>query len=273
MFLSGIEQPLVLIRGAGDLASGIAYRLCQARFPVVMLEVDKPLVVRRTASFATAVFTGKTTVEGLTAYRVNTPEEVDKILKQNQIPLLIDPSALCIEFLKPQVLVDAIMAKKNLGTLRNHAAMVIGLGPGFEAGADVDAVVETMRGHYLGRVIWQGSAMPDTGVPGEVGGYTEERLIRAPENGIWVPLVTIGDRVQKGEVLATVGETIVPSRISGIVRGLLYPGLEVCKGMKVGDIDPRGEREHCFTISDKALAVAGGVLEAIIRGLNSGRVV
>lgn len=272
MVQTGKKEPLVLIRGAGDLASGVAHRLWQARFPVVMVEVDKPLVVRRTVSFATAVFDGQAIVEGLTACRADEPNEVPKILKQGKIPILIDPGAECIQLLKPKILVDAIMAKKNLGTRRHQAPVVIGLGPGFEAGVDVDAVVETMRGHYLGRVIWQGSAIPDTGVPGEVGGFTEERLIRAPVDGIWEPAVIIGDRVQKGDIVAAVGETTVQSRVSGIVRGLLYPGLKVHKGMKVGDVDPRGDREHCFTISDKSRAVAGGVLEAVMHGLTTGRV-
>lgn len=272
MIQSGKKKPLVLIRGAGDLASGVAHRLWQARFPVFMVDVAKPLVVRRTVSFATAIFEGQVTVEGLTACRVEKMSEVYKVLKQGKIPVLIDPGAESIQLLKPKILVDAIMAKKNLGTRRHQAPIVLGLGPGFTAGVDVNAVVETMRGHYLGRVIWQGSAIPDTGVPGEIGGFTEERLLRAPVAGIWKPSVAIGDWIEKGDTVAVLGEVSVQCRVAGIVRGLLYPGLQAQQGMKVGDVDPRGSKEHCFTISDKSRAVAGGVLEAVIHGLQPGGV-
>lgn len=260
---------LVLIRGAGDLASGVAYRLWQAGFPVVMLEAPQPTVIRRTVSFATAVFEGAATVEGLTACKVDNLSDVEKTLQKGKIPLLVDPVGESIPLLKPNVVVDAVIAKKNvLGTRRGQAPLVIALGPGFTAGTDVDAVVETMRGHYLGRVIWQGSALPNTGVPGAVGGFTEERVIRAPKDGIWQPIVDIGHKVQKGQTVAMVDGTEVKSQISGVVRGLLYPGIRVSQGMKAGDVDPRAVREHCFTISDKALAVGGGVLEAVMHWLN-----
>ena len=258
------REKLVLIRGAGDLASGVAHRLRQAHFPVVMLEIPRPTVIRRTVAFATAAFTGSITVEGVTA-RKATVEEVAGCLARGEIPLLIDPRGEAIGVLKTAILIDAVMAKKNaLGTNPRQAPLVIALGPGFAAGKDVHAVVETKRGHDLGRVIWQGTAQANTGVPGEMGGYTEERLIRAPADGTWEPVVEIGDLVAAGEVVARVGRTEVRSQIGGVVRGLLYPGLKVCRGMKAGDVDPRGRREHCFTISDKARAIAGGVLEAIL---------
>ena len=262
------EMPLVLIRGAGDLATGAAHRLWKAGFRVVLLEVEKPTVVRRTVSFANAVFEGRFEVEGVTAVKTDRSDQVTEILKEGKMPLLIDPEGESITFLRPRVLVDAIMAKKNLGTNKGQAEFVVALGPGFTAGEDVHAVVETMRGHYLGRVIRQGSAIPDTGVPGEVGGFTEERLIRASADGIWEPSVNIGDVVQKGDTIAKVQGVEVKAQIPGIIRGLLYQGLKVHKGMKAGDIDPRAKREHCFTISDKARAVGGGVLEAVMGGLN-----
>ncbi len=260
------REKLVLIRGAGDLASGVAHRLRQAHFPVVMLEIPQPTVVRRTVAFATAAFTGSITVEGVTA-RKTTVEGVAACLARGEIPLLIDPRGETIDSLGPDVLIDAVMAKRNaLGTNPRQAGLVIALGPGFVAGRDAHAVIETRRGHDLGRVLWEGQAQGDTGVPGEIAGYSWERLIRAPADGTWEPVVEIGDLVAAGEVVARVGQAEVRSKINGMVRGLLYPGLPVHQGMKAGDVDPRGRREYCFTISDKARAIAGGVLEAILHG-------
>ncbi|CEP67520.1 Selenium-dependent molybdenum hydroxylase system protein, YqeB family [Moorella glycerini] len=255
---------LVVIKGAGDLASGVAHRLHQAGFPVIMTEIARPTVIRRAVAFAEAVYTGAITVEGVTARLVAGPEEALTKALQGEIAVLVDPPAGVITALQPQIVVDAILAKTNLGTSIDLAPIVIALGPGFTAGRDAHAVVETRRGHYLGRVIWQGAALANTGIPGEVMGYTEERVLRAPANGIFKGCKAIGDPVTAGETVAMVDGVPIPARISGVLRGILHDELEVTRGMKVGDIDPRGERDYCFTISDKARAIAGGVLEAIL---------
>lgn len=254
----------VIIKGAGDLASGVAHRLWRCGFDVVMLELPQPLVVRRTVAFASAVYEGKMELEGVQARLCRNENEIEELLTQRIIPVLVDPQGSIINKFKPDVLVDAILAKKNTGTALGDAPIVIGLGPGFVAGKDVHAVVETKRGHGLGKVIYSGSAAPNTGIPGEVGGYSAERVLRAPAAGKFQPLKQIGDPVRQGETLATVNGSPVLAPISGLIRGLLYPGLDVYKGMKIGDIDPRGEEVDFRTISDKARAVAGGVLEAIL---------
>lgn len=271
-----MREELVVIRGAGDLATGIAHRLWRSGFPVVTLEVARPTVVRRTVALAEAVYTSEVTVEGMRGCLVADVAGARAALKDHTVPVLIDPEAESINELRPEVLVDAIIAKRNLGTRRGMAPVVIGVGPGFTAGEDVDAVVETLRGHYLGRVLLQGAALPDTGVPGEVMGYAEERVLRVPPGaaGTWEPLITIGDLVAAGQTVAYAGGREVQSRIAGVVRGLLRAGLEVWPGMKVGDVDPRADKNLCFTISDKARAVGGGVLEAtchFLWGRESGR--
>jgi len=254
----------VLIKGAGDLATGVAYRLHRVGMLVAMTEISKPTAIRRAVAFAQAVYSGFHTVEGITARRVESLEEIFNAWERGEIPVIVDPEARIRERLKPQVLIDAIMAKRNTGTSINDAPIVIALGPGFTAGVDCHAVIETNRGHYLGRVILKGQAQPNTGIPGEVGGESERRVLRSPADGIFHPLKEIGEFVEEGETVAEVNGMPVRARISGVLRGILYPGLEVRQGMKVGDVDPRGVREHCFTISDKSLAVAGGVLEAIL---------
>ncbi|MCR4419041.1 MAG: selenium-dependent molybdenum cofactor biosynthesis protein YqeB [Clostridia bacterium] len=255
----------VVIRGAGELATGIAHRLRRSGFPVVMLELPQPTVERRTVALAEAVYEGEVTVEGVRGIRIEEPGAVQGAWARGAVPVLVDPEARCLGQLRPTVLVDAIMAKMNVGTRRDLAPVVIGVGPGFVAGLDADAVVETQCGHYLGRVIYRGAADPHTGVPGEILGYSEERVLRVPPEaaGRWEPNVEIGHKVSAEEVVAWVGNTPVRSRIAGVVRGLLRPGLEVRPGQKVGDVDPRGRAEYCFSISDRARAVAGGVLEAI----------
>ncbi|HOL16966.1 MAG TPA: selenium-dependent molybdenum cofactor biosynthesis protein YqeB [Bacillota bacterium] len=255
---------MVVIKGAGDLATGTAHRLWQAGFDVVMLELPRPLVVRRAASFATAVYDGSIQVEGVTAVKCAGMDQLEDLLARRIVPVLVDPGARIIKRLRPGVLVDGIMAKRNTGTAITDAPLVIGLGPGFTAGGDVHAVIETNRGPNLGRVIYHGTAEPDTAVPGEVGGFAAERLLRAPADGIFRPLYKIGDQVEQGEVVAYVGEVPVKAAISGLLRGLLYPGLTVTAGLKVGDIDPRGAAIDPQAISDKARAVGGGVLEAIM---------
>jgi len=234
-----------------------------------MTEVSHPLAVRREVSFSEAVYDGEKEVEGVRAKRITRFDEIEATWAKEMIPLLVDPEAKKTrEFLRPDVLVDAIMAKKNLGTHIEDAPLVIGLGPGFIAGKDVHIVIETNRGHDLGRMILKGEAEPDTGIPGEIGGYTMERLLRTMKKGMFRPQRAIGDKVTKGTVVAVVDDYPVMAQVNGIVRGLLREGIEAKKGMKVGDIDPRCKREHCFKISEKARAIGGGVLEAILYWYN-----
>jgi xanthine dehydrogenase accessory factor len=260
---------IVLIRGAGEMASGVAHRLHQSHFKVCMLEIDQPLAVRREVSFCEAIYGGEKAVEGVQAKFISKPEQISSVWKSGKIPLLVDPDLKRTKhFLKPDVLIDAIMAKKNLGTKIDDAPLVIGLGPGFTAGKDVHLIVETNRGHHLGKVIRNGTAEQDSGTPGDIGGYTVQRVLRTMKKGVFHPHKEIGDKVNKGSVVAVIDDFPAIAEISGIVRGLLHEGVEVKKGMKVGDIDPRGKRELCFTISDKARAIAGGVLEAILYWFN-----
>ena len=254
---------LIIVKGGGDLATGIAHRLFRSGFDVLITEIAQPTVIRRTVAFASAIFEGRMTVEAVTAVRA-TPAEVAGCLRERLIPVLIDPTCQIRGQAKPWGLVDAILAKKNTGTTINDAPVVIGVGPGFTAGVAVHRVVETMRGHDLGRVIETGAAEPNTGIPGDIGGYTLERLVTAPADGIFWPQKQIGDIVAAGDILGTVGATPVVGAISGVLRGVLYPGLTVTKNMKIGDIDPRAKVQHCWTISDKARAVGGGVLEALL---------
>jgi len=264
-----LGELVVLIRGAGEMASGVAHRLHQSHFKLCMIEIPHPLAVRREVTFSEAIYEGEKEIEGIRAKLISKLEEVELTWEQGAIPILIDPDAkMARNFLKPDVLVDAIMAKKNLGTQVNDAPFVIGLGPGFTAGKDVHIVIETNRGNNLGKMILKGSAEPDTGIPGEIGGYTIQRLLRTMKKGVFHPQRSIGERVNKGAVVAVVEDFPVIAKISGVVRGLLRDGVEVKKGMKVGDIDPRGKREVCFMISDKARAIGGGVLEAILYRFN-----
>jgi xanthine dehydrogenase accessory factor len=264
-----MDELIVLIRGAGEMASGVTHRLHQSHFKICMIEIPHPLAVRREVTFSEAIYEGEKEVEGVRAKLISKPEEIEWVWKQGHIPILADPDGKKTRnFLKLDILVDAIMAKKNLGTQVNDAPLVIGLGPGFTAGNDVHIVIETNRGHNLGRMILNGTVEPDTGIPGEIGGYTIERLLRTMKKGIFHPQKSIGDRVNKGSVVAVVDDFPVIAKISGVVRGLLREGVEVKKGMKVGDIDPRGKKESCFTISDKARAIGGGVLEAILYRFN-----
>ena len=255
---------LVVIRGAGDIATGIALRLWRAHIRVAMTEIEKPTAIRRTVCFSQAVVHGETTVEDITAKRAESPAEVLRILESGCIPVLPDPEGACIAVLKPDAVVDAILAKKNLGTKITDAPVVIGVGPGFTAGVDCHAVVETMRGHYLGRVIHEGTAIPNTGIPGLIGGFAGERVLRAPADGIFHQLLEIGAQVKMGDVAATVNGEPMVCTLDGVLRGILADGTPVHKGMKSGDIDPRCELAHCYCASDKALAVGGGVLEAVL---------
>ncbi len=255
---------LVGVRGAGDLATGVIHRLRRAGFRVVAAELPQPTVLRRTVAFASAVFEGGIVVEDVSAVRVEGGDEVAAALAGGQVAILVDPGAELLLSLGPQVLIDATMAKRNRGTRRTDAPVVIALGPGFTAGEDVDAVIETNRGHELGRVILHGTALPDTGVPGAVGGHTSDRVLRAPRAGSFLGCRRIGETVSAGATVATVDGEPVVCTVAGILRGLLHDGVEVTANMKIGDVDPRAIPSHCFTISDKARAVGGGVLEALL---------
>ena len=255
----------VLIRGAGDLASGIALRLFHAKMEVVMTDLPRPTAIRRTVCFSQAILFGTMTVEDVTAVFAETSEAAVSILKEKKIPVLADPEAACIAALRPDAVVDAILAKRNLGTKITDAPCVIGVGPGFTAGVDCHACVETMRGHTLGRVITEGSPIPNTNIPGLIGGFAGERVLRAPADGIFRQRLEIGDMVEQNEIAGFVGTKPMRCQISGVLRGLLADGTPVHRGMKAGDVDPRGEVSYCQLVSDKALAIGGGVLEAILR--------
>lgn len=254
----------VLIRGAGDIASGIALRLHRAGMQVVMTDLSAPTAIRRTVCFSQAILLGEMTVEDVTARRADSIEEAESLLRRGLIPVLADPDCACRAQLRPDALVDAILAKRNLGTKIDDAPVVVGIGPGFTAGEDCHAVVETMRGHTLGRVIYSGSALPNTNIPGLIGGFAGERVLRAPCDGIFTAVHRIGDTVEEGETIGFVEGQRMKCTISGVLRGVLDDGVPVKKGMKSGDVDPRCKPEYCTTISDKALAVGGGVVEAVL---------
>lgn len=260
---------LVLIRGAGDIASGIALRLRRAHIRVVMTDTEKPTAIRRTVCFSQAILQGQTEVEGQIAVRAEDPAQTEAALRAGQIPVLADPQAACLAWLRPDAVVDAILAKRNLGTKLTDAPVVVAVGPGFTAGEDCHAVVESMRGHTLGRVIYRGSAIANTGLPGLIGGFGVERVLRAPADGCFHPLKAIGETVAPGEPVALVAGKEMRCAIGGILRGLLPEGTPVTAGMKAGDVDPRADAACCQTASDKALAIGGGVLEAILNLTNT----
>ena len=253
---------LVLIRGAGDIATGIALRLYRGGLRVVMTDLPRPTAIRRTVCFSQAIVLGETTVEGVRAARADTASQALERLAEGAVPVLPDPALTCLASLRPDALVDAILAKKNLGTHITDAPVVVGVGPG--AGTDCHAVVETMRGHTLGRVIYDGAALPNTNIPGLIGGYAGERVLRAPADGVFHQILNIGDEVKAGDIAGEVDGQPMRCTIGGVLRGLLADGTPVHKGMKSGDVDPRCRPEYCTTASDKALAVGGGVLEAIL---------
>ena len=263
-------KDLIIVRGGGDLATGSVYKLKKCGFPVLILEEAAPSAIRRNVAFCEAVCQGTQTVEDMTCYLAESPEQAEAFLMEGKLTVLVDPVGDAIPQLKPLAVVDAILAKKNLGTNRDMAPITVALGPGFTAGADVDAVVETKRGHDLGRVLWSGSAAPNTGIPGIIGGYGRERVIRSPAKGILRNVAHITDRVSKGEVIALVetqtGTVPVKATLDGILRGLIREGYPVDVGFKMADIDPREEAySNCFTISEKARCIAGGVLEAVLQ--------
>jgi xanthine dehydrogenase accessory factor len=265
---------LVLIRGGGDLATGVVYRLHKAGFPIIVLELARPLVIRRRVAVATAVLEGHITIEDLHAQLVHSPAEALTLARAGTIPVLISPqlplphSPFTIHH-SPFTIVDARLAKRNIDTHIQQANLVIALGPGFNAGEDCHAVIETMRGHRLGRVIWQGPPLPNTGTPGLIGGKGAERVLRAPADGVVTWRLAIGDLVAAGEVVGAVAGRPVHAPFAGVIRGLIAPETAVTHNLKIGDVDPRADVAACFTISDKALAIGGGVLEAILTHLNS----
>ncbi len=255
---------MILIRGAGDIASGIAVRLHRCGFTLAMTDLDKPTSIRRTVCFSEAILHGSCTVEGITADKAVTREDAETIRQRGHIPVFADDDGTVLSLLQPEAVVDARLAKVNLDTSITDASIVVAVGPGFAAGTDCHAVVETQRGHYLGRAIYEGTAAPNTGVPGNIGGYTVERIIRAPKAGVFRPVLQIGDQVTADEIVAYVDEEPVRCSICGTLRGILPEGTVVYKGMKSGDVDPRCRPEHCLCASDKALSVGGGVLEALL---------
>lgn len=274
------KKDLIVVRGAGDLATGTIHRLKKAGFRLLVLEAEHPAAIRRQVALSEAVYAGSARVEDVEAVRMDVDlaekknrkelleQEMERIWKKDGVPVLVDPAGLSIEALRPAVVVDAILAKKNLGTTKEMAPLVIALGPGFTAGEDVDVVIETKRGHNLGRVIRSGSAVPNTGIPGIIGGYGKERVMHAQAEGILRNAASIGDIVEARAVIAEIetenGTVPVEASLSGLLRGLIRDGYPVTKGFKIADIDPRKEElQNCFTISDKARCIAGSVLEAI----------
>lgn len=262
-----IFDNLIIVRGAGDLATATVIRLFKSGFKVVNLDIAQPTVIRRTVSFAQAMFDGSVTIEGVTG-KLTAIEDIHKTLEDGMVPVVVDPEGRTIELLKPTVVVDAIIAKRNLGTNRAMAPLTIALGPGFCAGDDVDVVIETSRGHKLAKLIYEGPAKANTGIPGNIGGYTVERVIHSPCEGMFTGCCHIGDIVKKGDVIAKVGQTPVLATIDGMVRGLLHDGLSVPEHFKIADIDPRGEQAEYLTCSDKARAISGSVLEAVMHYLS-----
>lgn len=264
-----LDEVLVLVRGGGELASGAIRRLVLAGFPVLVLEQPEPTCIRRTVCFANAIYEGSWEVESLRAVRSENLDVARHRLRDGVVPLLIDPEGDLLERVRPTVLVDGRMMKRNTGTTSRQARVVIALGPGYEAPRDAHFVIETARGHDLGRVITQGSARADTGVPGEIGGVTAERVLRAPVSGRFRSTAELGEEVTAGQVIGEVGEVPVPAQVNGVVRGLLRDNLWVLEGQKLADIDPRSDPEFLYRVSDKANAVAGGVMEALFRGLRT----
>lgn len=258
-------KKIVVVKGAGDIASGVIHKLHKSGFSVIALEVENPTAIRRNVCFSEAIYEDKMIVEGVEAVLCKDLDEIEQVLDSSKVAIVIDPAASIINELKPLVVIDAILAKKNIGLNINDAPIVIGIGPGFEAGIDCHSVIESSRGHNLGRVIYKGYAKSNTGIPGTVGGYTYERVLRAPESGYITTNHDIGDIVTSKDTIAYINGTTIKFEIDGLIRGLIRNNSYVVKGMKIGDIDARvSEIENCNTISDKARCIAGGVLEAIL---------
>jgi len=264
-----LRKLTIVIKGAGEMASAVAWRLYMANMQkILMLETDNPLAVRREVSFCEAVHDGHKTVEKIDAVRVQSPSDIYRAWKQGKIAVAADPQWRLMAKIRPDLVVDAILAKRNLGTRMQEAMLVIGLGPGFNAGNDVHLVIETNRGHNLGRIITAGPAESNTGIPGAIGGFAAERVLRAPMDGKFTARRSIGDHVQADEIVGFVQETAVHAKIGGVIRGLIRSETSVTEGLKIGDVDPRGQACNCYTISDKSRAIGGSVLEAVLRVYN-----
>lgn len=262
----------VVIRGGGDLATGVAEVLYQSGFKILILDIEKPSSIRRSVCFSEAIYEGVTKVENIICKKVENENDIEKCWNEKIIPIMVDEKGEIIKKIKPDVVVDSIIAKKNLGTTKDMAPITIALGDGFEAGKDVDIVVETMRGHNLGRVITSGRAMKNTGIPGEIKGVSKDRVIYSLANGRFSSVKKIGDTVQKDEIIGYVGNVEIRGKISGVLRGIIREGYEVTENMKIGDIDPRiEEKNNCFTISDKARSLGGAVLKSIMFRLKEER--
>ena len=256
---------LVIIRGGGDLASGVIQKFHRSGFRVLVLETEKPSFIRRAVCYGEAVYEKEIILEESKAILAHRIDEIDRILDNGNIAVIVDPYGNTIKELKPLAVIDAILAKKNLGTNIQMAPITIGIGPGFSAGQDVDIVIETMRGHDLGRLIFSGKAKKNTGIPGVIKGYGRERVIYSEVNGIIKNIKEIGDLVEKDEVIALIDNTEVKSPLTGVLRGLIRDGYQVPKGFKIGDIDPRkDQQQNCHTISDKARNIGGSALEAVL---------
>lgn len=258
------EDMRILLRGGGDLASGVAVRLWRAGLRLVIIELAQPLAVRRSVSFSEAVHQGITTVEDIKARLVSSPEKCNPVLEQGEIPVLVDPDMKSLEFIRPSVLIDARMTKRATQIKLDVAPLIIGLGPGFVAGENCHAVIETKRGHTLGRVIWSGKPQEDTGIPEGVADYYAERVLRAPTDGILTTFAEIGDLLGERQLIAKVDGFQIRAPFQGVLRGILPSGIDVSTGLKIGDIDPRGDPSYCYLVSDKSLAIGGAVLEAIL---------
>lgn len=261
-------QLTVLIKGAGEIATGVAHRLHRCHLRLALTEVAAPLAVRRAVSFCEAVYDQRKVVEDVAALLVIRPEEMEAVWQKGEIPLLVDPEAEVLDYLKPDVLVEATLSKHNTGISKADAPLVVALGPGFEAGVDAHVVIESNRGHNLGRLIKEGWAEPNTGVPGNTAGYTLERVLRAPADGVFDCDCALGDKVEKGQVVGRVASQPVVAQVGGILRGLIRPQSRVWQGLKIGDVDPRSDKAFVHTISEKARALGGSVLEAIMRVYN-----
>lgn len=265
---SSLRGMKILVRGAGEMASGVVHRLARSGFRVLMTETEHPLAVRRAVSFCEAVHDGSQTVEGLCARLIDSLDQAPALWEAGDLPVLVDPDFQCLAELQPAVVLDAAIAKRNLGMKPDMARLTIAMGPGFSAPEDVDLVLETNRGHNLGRLIYKGRAAANTGVPGVIGGFTHERVLRSPAEGVFEAKCELGDLVEKDQVVAVVAGAPVRTQLAGVIRGLIRPGAQVKKGLKVGDVDPRGNKEYLYTISEKARALGGSALEGILAEFN-----
>jgi len=265
---SGLNRLVVLIKSGGEVASAVAHKLFRAHFRVCMTEIPHPVAVSRGAAFCEAIYDGEKEIEGVVAKLVGSTQDISPTWAKNKLPIMVDPQASIRNWLHPDVVIDAIMAKKNLGTNISDAPLVIGLGPGFSVGKDAHMVIETNNTENLGKVILSGEAEPDTGIPLSIGGLSQERVLHSPAKGLFHSVKEIGDLVSAGDTVAWVGNRPVKARIDGVLRALLRDGLEVDKQTKLGEVDPSGDKQACYTIRPRTRAIAGGVLEAIMMYFN-----